>query len=69
MYRTATLSVFDVLDTIFVNAVVTEYNGTPGLVEPTKSVVSVSVRSTGDDDWRIWLWRALQQLQSELDQE
>lgn len=69
MYRTATMAVYDVLDTVFITATVMEYDGTPGAVEPTKTVVSAEVSSRGDDDYTVWLWRALQALQSELDQQ
>lgn len=68
MYRTATLAVYDVLDTVFVNARVLEYSSTPGTVPPTELVVSASILSVGEEDPTIWLWKALQALQHELDQ-
>lgn len=68
MYRTATIAVYDVLDTIFISATIMEYDGTPGMTEPTKTVVSTQVSSHGDDDARLWLWRGVQQLQFKLDQ-
>jgi len=66
MYRTATLAVYDVLDTIFINAVVMEYHTTPGTEPPTRIVYSASISSIGDDDASLWLWRATQALQSRL---
>lgn len=68
MYRTATMSAYDVLDTIFINAVVTEYEGTPGASEKTQFTWSASLPSTGEADTSIWLWKALQALQATLDQ-
>lgn len=67
MYRTAILSVYDVLDQVFVSAKVMTYSDTPGKVPPTVSVWSTTVSGVGEDDTSIWLWRALQGLQEELD--
>jgi hypothetical protein len=68
MYRTATLAVYDVLDTVFINAVITEYSETPGTVAPLQYVYSTSVQGRGEDDRTVWLWEALQGLQRQLDQ-
>lgn len=68
MYRTATVSCYDVLDQVMVSAVVMEYTETPGTQPPDRIVFSCQVTGHGDDDVTIWLWRALQGLQAELDQ-
>lgn len=61
-YRTAMIAVYDVLDTVFVSATVTEYNGTPGVVEPVKFVLASSLPSKGEDDGEQWLLDALSYL-------
>jgi len=66
MYRTATLAAYDVLDTVFVNVTLIEYDDTPGTSEPTKTVVSAQVSSYGDDDGAQWLRRALSALSEAL---
>lgn len=58
-YRTAMIAVYDVLDTVFVSATVTEYNGTPGVVAPVKYVLSSSLESHGDEDAETWILRAI----------
>lgn len=67
MYRTCTVQVYDVLDTVYISAVILNYHTTPGLEPPTRETYSAAVRSTGEDDPTIWLWKALQGLQTELD--
>lgn len=67
MYRTARLAIYDVLDTVFCNIVITEYPETPGACQPDVYAYSASVPSTGEDDPTIWAWKALQALQAELD--
>lgn len=66
MYRTATIATYDVLDSIFINAVVMEYPSTPGTEPPTRTVYSASISSVGEEDESVWLWTALQALQSRL---
>jgi hypothetical protein len=61
-YRTAMVAVYDVLETVFVSATVTEYNGTPGIVKPDKYVLTASMQSRGDEDWQDWILRALSHL-------
>lgn len=53
------VAVYDVLDTVFVSATVTEYNGTPGVVEPVKYVLTAQMQSRGDEDAEEWICRAL----------
>lgn len=67
MYRTATLAAYDVLDQVFINAVIKEYPSTPGTEPPREIIVSATVPSRGEEDPSIWLWTALQALQHELD--
>lgn len=69
MYRTATIAVYDVLDLVFISARVMTYHSTPGTLPPVVEIYSASVVSRGRDDTPLWLWEALQALQSELDQE
>lgn len=58
-YRTAMVAIYDVLDTVFVSATVTEYNGTPGVVAPVKYVLTTSLPSRGEDDAETWILDAL----------
>lgn len=67
MYRTATLSVFDVMDQVYVNARVVTYPSTPGTEPPTVDVYATTLQSRGHDDPTLWLWDALQALQGVLD--
>lgn len=53
------VAVYDVLDTIFVSATVTEYDGTPGIVEPTKYVLTASLPSRGEEDAQTWILDAM----------
>lgn len=53
------VAIYDVLDTVFVSATVTEYNGTPGVVAPVKYVLTTSLPSRGDDDAETWILEAL----------
>ena len=62
MYRTARVGIYDVLDTIFCNIVITEYPGTPGQVEPDVFAYSTSVDSIGDEHPAEWAQRALESL-------
>ena len=62
MYRTATGSAYDVMDTVMVNMVVREYPDMPGTCETRSYVVSAQVESYGDDRWEDWLVRALEAL-------
>lgn len=59
MYRTATGSAYDVMDTVMVNITVREYPDMPGTCETRSYVVSAQVPSHGDDRWEEWLVRAL----------
>lgn len=65
MYRTAVVRVYDVVGTVFINATVTEYPGTPGDCEPNQFVVSTSMLGTGEDNWRRWLYEGLRALATE----
>jgi hypothetical protein len=59
MYRTATGSAYDVMDTVMCNMSVREYPDMPGTCETRSYVVSAYVESHGDDRWEDWLVRAL----------
>lgn len=59
MYRTATGSAYDVMDTVMVNMVVREYPDMPGTCETLSHVCSAQVQSHGDERWEDWLVRAL----------
>lgn len=67
MYRTATAHVYDVLDEVFVNVTITEYEKPSGDEVHSQFVWSATLPSEAQDDRRIWLWSALQRLQAELD--
>jgi len=67
MYRTAHVHAYDVLDTIFVSCQLTQWDGDPAEVEKKQLLISAECKSFGDDDPTIWLWRALQAMQEELD--
>jgi len=62
MYHTARAAIYDVLDTTFINLVITEYDGTPGQTEPNVFAYSTSVMSLGENDASIWAERALRAL-------
>ena len=62
MYRTATGSAYDVMDTVMVNMVVREYPDMPGTCETLSHVCSAQVQSHGDERWEDWLVRALEAL-------
>ena len=62
MYRTARLAIYDVLDTVFCNIVITEYPDTPGACEPDVFAYSTSVDSVGDEHAAEWAQRALESL-------
>lgn len=68
MYRTATLQVYDVLDEVFVNAVIMEYPDMPGTCEPIRTVYCTKAIGKGQPDESVWLWEALQAMQVYLDQ-
>lgn len=65
MYRTAVIRMYDVLDQVFVNAVVTEYPSTPGALPPVEYVFSAALPGRGEDDVRRWLWEGLTTLAGE----
>lgn len=67
MYRTATLSCYDVMDQVHINARVLTYPSTPGTEPPEVDVYAVTLQSRGHDDPTLWLWEALQALQAVLD--
>lgn len=67
MYRTATVAVYDVMDSVFVSARVLTYPSTPGTETPNVEVFSAQVVSRGRDDTTLWLWEALQALQTAID--
>lgn len=68
MYRTAHLHAYDVLDTVVISAQVAEFDD-PSSNAITKTLTwRCELQSFGDDDPSVWLWRALQVLQEELDQ-
>lgn len=62
MYRTARAAIYDVLDAVFVNVTVTEYDGTPGASATREFVYSTSIPSHGDYDAQVWVRRALEGL-------
>ena len=46
MYRTAVIRMYDVLDQVHVNAVVTEYSECPGTAQPDELVLATTIPST-----------------------
>jgi hypothetical protein len=67
-YRLATIQVFDVLDVTMVSATIYEYNGTPGVIEPTKHLLSAVRKRTDHLQPDMWLWDAIQELQATIDE-
>lgn len=67
MYRTAHLHAYDVLDTIMVTVTITEYGDPPLSGRTALLQWHLSVQGHGDDDPSLWLWRALQLAQEELE--
>lgn len=67
MYRTAHLHAYDVLDTIMVTVTITEYADPPLSGRTALLTWHLSVAGVGDDDPSIWMWRALQLAQEELE--
>jgi hypothetical protein len=59
MYRTARVAVYDVMDQVFISAVITEYRETPGTLPPVEYVLSATVPSRGLDDPHVWLLEGL----------
>ena len=66
MYHTATISVYDVLHTVFVSCRVLEYSSTPGTLSPSEFVYSTSITSIGENNPQLWLQRALSHMAAEL---
>ena len=67
MYRTARIHLYDVLDTVFVNLVLTEYDGLPGEVTPTETVWSTTAPGIGAEDYWQWLLPAIGALVTEIE--
>lgn len=65
MYRTAVIRMYDVLDQVHVNAVVTEYPETPGTVPPVEIVLATTIPGTGTENVYRWLWEGLSALAGE----
>jgi len=65
MYRTAVIRQYDVLDTVFIACVITEYSDTPGTLPPIEYVLSTSIPGRGDDDRLRWLYEGLTALAAE----
>lgn len=65
MYRTAVVRLYDVIDVVFVNATITEFDGLPGDCEPSQFVISTTVSSTGTEQWQRWLYEGLRALATE----
>jgi len=68
MYRTATLSIYDVMDQVHINIVIAQYRSMPGTLSPEQFIYSATLPSTGEEEPTVWAWRALQALQDELTQ-
>lgn len=66
MYRTATCSIYDILDEVFINVRVLEYSSTPGTLPPREFIYSTSLKSTGEPDPQTWAMRALSEMAAEL---
>jgi hypothetical protein len=62
MYTTARAAIYDILDTTFVNIVITQYTDMPGTTAPREFVYSTSVMSVGENDPAVWAVRALNAL-------
>lgn len=56
---------YDVLDQVHVNAVVTEYSECPGTAQPDELVLATTIPSTGTDNTYRWLWEGLSALAGE----
>lgn len=69
MYRTATISAYDVLDQVFVTAIIKEYPSTPGTLPPIEYVCHTTIPSAGWDDWRRWFSEGLTALAAESNSE
>lgn len=65
MYRTATMSAYDVMDQVFVTAIIKEYPSTPGTLPPTEYVLHATIPSRGLDDHLAWLREGLTALARE----
>lgn len=65
MYRTATISAYDVLDTVFITAIIKEYPSTPGTLQPIEYVCHTSIPGRGEDDALRWLSEGLTALAAE----
>lgn len=66
MYRTARAAIYDVLDTVIINVVVTEYDATPGTCQPATYTWSTTLPGHGDYDPQVWVRRALEALMEEV---
>lgn len=66
MYRTATAHIYDVLDTVVINVVVTEYPDMPGTTPPHQFTYSTSIQSVGEPEPQVWAQRALSNMAAEL---
>lgn len=59
MYRTATMAAYDVMDRVFVTAIVRTYEANGEDFDSTEFVTATTFPGAGEDDTTVWLRDAL----------